>query len=383
MNIKEVGEIRRRVRRDRTNITKLYGCYVNAQKEIVSEFQKSVAMMPENESDEYFGKLKRVLSGGIGRNLIDLAFKTSQVASSPEHKLLMDLRASHLADDELRMTFYRKVIDSVSMDDGYLILMGCDSYDVPFKSKDGETQTDASEETYTYILCAICPVKLSKTTLQYDSQEKMFSTGGADNVAVAPELGFLFPCFDNRATNIYNVLFYTRSQKEIHQAFLDCLFNITGPMPAAEQKTSFEALLTRTLDDECSMDVMQTVHEQISECIEMHKESKVADPLLISKDQVKDTLAGCGVSEKGLAKFSVDFDEVFGTDALLHPKNIINNRKFEVTTPDVVIQVNPQRTDLVETRIIGGVPYIMICADENVEVNGVSIHIEEKTPEKV
>lgn len=378
MNVKEIGEIRRRVRRDRSNITKFFGCYVNAQKEIVSEFQKSVATMPENESDEYFGKLKRVLTGGIGRNLLDLPFKTNQVANSAEHKFLMDLRASQLNDEALRMEFYNKVIASVTMDDGYLILLGCETYDVPFKSGDGETQKDASDESYTYILCAICPVKLSKVTLQYDSVEKVFQTGGANNVAAAPEMGFLFPCFDNRSTNIYNVLFYTRSQKENHQALLDALFNISGPMPAAQQKTSFEALLNRSLNEECSLDVMQSVHEQITESISMHKESKVPDPLLISKDQVRDALSGCGISEKGLAKFSVDFDETFGAEALLHPKNIINDRKFQVNTPDVVIQVNPQRTDLVETRMIGGVPYILICADENVEVNGVSIHIADK-----
>ena len=125
------------------------------------------------------------------------------------------------------------------------------------------------------------------------------------------------------------------------------------------------------------MDVVQTVHEQICQCIDMHKESKVAEPLLISKEQVKGALEGCGVSEEHLAKFSVEYDEVFGMDTQLHPKNIINNKRFEIITPDVSIQVSPERSDLIETRIIGGVKYILICADENVEVNGVPIHIAE------
>ena len=130
------------------------------------------------------------------------------------------------------------------------------------------------------------------------------------------------------------------------------------------------------------MEVVQTVHEQICQCIEMHKESKVADPLLISKEQVKTALHSCGVPEKNIAKFSVEFDETFGNEAELHPKNIIDNRKFEIHTPDVSIKVNPERLDLIETRIIGGVKYIMICADEDVEVNGVSIHINENKTEE-
>ena len=94
---------------------------------------------------------------------------------------------------------------------------------------------------------------------------------------------------------------------------------------------------------------------------------------------MKHSLTECGVSEKGISKFSVEYDEVFGFETQLHPKNIINNKRFEIKTPDVSIQVSPERADLIETRIIDGVKYILICADENVEVNGVPITIEDKS----
>ena len=380
MNEKEIGEIRRRTRRDRSNMTAIYGCYVNAQKEIISEFKQSTGIMPENEAEKYFGLLKRTLSGSIGKNLLDITFRTAQVADSPEHKLLMGLRSSALKDEQLRMELYEKIIQSVNLDDSYLILIGCDSYDVPFKSRDDQTQADASNEVYTYLQCAVCPVKLTKPTLRYDGESREFHDGGVANVVSAPEMGFLFPAFDNRATNIYNALFYTRSPKESHQALIEALFQVQSPKPAAEQKKSFEALLTTSLDDECSLEVVQTVHEQIRQCIDLHKESKVAEPLLISKEQVKDALHTCGVSEAHIAKFSVEYDEVFGFEAELHPKNIINNKQFQINTPDVSIKVNPERSDLIETRIIGGVKYLMICADENVEVNGVNIHIADGEP---
>ncbi len=375
MNEKEIGEIRRRVRRDRSNMTAIYGCYVNGQKEIVSEFKKSTGIMPENEAEKYFGLLKRTLSGTIGKNLIDISFKTAQVAGSPEHKLLMDLRSCELKDENLRAEFYQKIIQSVNIEDGFLILLGCDSYDVPFKSKDDETQVDASSETYIYMLCAVCPVKQTKPNLRYVAEEKDFQDGGIAQVPAAPEVGFLFPAFDGRATNIYNALFYTRSAKDNHENLADALFHVCVPKPAAEQKKSFEALLGTSLQEECSLEVVQNVHELLCQSIDMHKESKVAEPLLISKEQVKGALEDCGVSQQHIAKFSVEYDEIFGFEAQLHPKNIINNKHFEIATPDVSIQVAPERSDLLETRIIGGVKYILICADENVEVNGVPIHI--------
>ena len=384
MNTKEIGEIRRHLRRERSNITAIYGCYVNENKEIISQFRQSTGMMPENESDKYFALLRRTLSGTIGKNLIDITFKTSQVAGSPEHKLLMTLRDSKLADEEARTELCRKIIDAIRMEENYLILLACDTYDVPFKSKDDSFQKDNSDETYTYILCTICPVKQTKANLHYVPEEKLFHDGAMNHMVSAPALGFLVPAFDNRSTNLYNALYYTHDTKAGQDELVEAVFNAPIAKPAAEQKKSFEALLTTSLADECSLDVVQTVHDELCQRIAMHKEAKIPDPLMISKADVKEVLNSCGVSEKSLSKFSVDYDEAFGFEAELHPKNIIDDKHFELKTPDVVIKVAPDRSDLIETRVIGGVKYILIPADETVEVNGVNIRIqEEKEPATV
>lgn len=380
MNEKEVGEIRRRQRRDRSNMTAVFGCYVNDNKEIISQFRQSTAIMPENEADKYFALLRKTLSGGLGRNLIDITFKTAQVAGSEEHKLLMDLRSSRLENEEIREEFLKKVIDNVTIEGNYLILMGCDSYDVPFKSKDDSLQPDSSEETYQYILCAVCPVKQTKATLHYVPEEKLFHDGAMLQQVGPPAVGFLFPAFDNRATNIYNALYYTRDVKSSQEPLVEAVFNAPIPMPAAEQKKSFEALLQTSLGDQCSLDVVQNVHDQLCQRMELHKESKVPEPLTVDKEDVKEVLSSCGVSEEHVAKFSVEYDTVFGFEAELHPKNIIDSKHFQIQTPDVVIKVDPNRSDLIETRVIGGVKYILICADDNVEVNGVSVQIQDEAP---
>ncbi len=380
MNTKEIGEIRRRQRRERSNMTAIYGCYVSDKKEIISEFCQSVGLMPENEAERYFGLLRRTLSGTLGKNLIDLTFQTAQVADSEEHRLLMELRSTGLKEAEVRHRFYEKAIATISLSGSYLLMLGCDSYDVPFTSGDGKTQSDASDENYTYILCAVCPVKQTKGNLLYVPENKEFHDGNIVNIVSAPELGFLFPAFDNRATNIYNALYYHRSPKENHEAFVAEVFRTPVPAPAHAQKQSFQALLSSSLENECSLEAVQAVHDQLREQIQLHKESRVPEALLINKEQVKLALQQCGVSEGHVAKFSIAYDEAFGFDAELHPKNIIDDRKIEIHTPDVSIKVAPGRGDLLQTRVIGGVKYILIEADENVEVNGVNICIgqEEK-----
>lgn len=383
MNTKEIGEIRRRQRRDRSNMTHIYGCYVSDKKEIIAQFSRSTGIMSENEAEKYFALLRRTLGGTQGKNLLDITFRTAQVADSPEHKLLMGLRGQGMGDEETRMAFYQQVMENLTLDSAYLIILGTDSYDVPFKSRDGETQADQSDETYTYILCAICPVKQTKAVLHYEPSSREFQDGNMVNAVSAPELGFLFPAFDGRATNIYNALYFNRSPKDNHESFVSAIFNTPVAKPAQEQKESFEGMLSSALDSECSMEVVQTVHDQLCQQMQLHKESKLPEALTISKEQFTDLLEGCGVSEEKVAKFSVEFEEVFGLDAEVYPGNIIDTKKIEIKTPDVSIKVATDRSDLIQTRIIGGVKYILIQADENVEVNGVNIHIGADQPATV
>ncbi len=378
MNTREVSELRRHIRRDRTNMTTLYGCYVNENKEIICQFSRSTALMSENEAEKYFGILKRSLSGTLGKNLIDICFQTAQVANSPEHKMLMELRATELKDEGLLHAFYQKVIDTVSLKENYLILLGCDRYDVPFRGNDGENDSGRSDESFQFLLCAVCPVKQTQPKLQYLAEDKLFHDGGISNVVSAPELGFLFPAFDGRATNIYNALYYTHSPKESHNAFVDAVFHTPIPEPAHAQKQTFESLLSRTLEEECSLEVVQSVHDALRERIALHREARSPEALTVSKDEMKAVLTASGVCEAHAAKFGIEFESAFGLDAQVHPKNIIDDRRFEIVTPDVSIKIAPDKADLIETRIIGGVKYILVPAEESVEVNGVAIQIGDR-----
>lgn len=375
MNEKEVSELRRRLKPDKNNISQLCGCYVNEKREIISMFGQSMGLLPQEEAEEYLALLKKSLSGGLGRNLLDITFSTQQVVDSPEHKRLMALRDSRLKDNALLEEFFGQVISALTLEGQYLILLACDSYDVPYRGKDGETVDDGSSDQFSYILCSICPVKQTKPALSYSYKDNGFRTKAADLVVAAPEAGFLFPAFDDRATNLYNALYYTKDTEENHQELVDALFCTPLPMPAAQQKETFRGVLAETLGADCSYDVLQQVHEQLREKMEEHKAVKDPEPLTLSKSQMKDVLECSGVAEEHVAAFDARFEESFGENAQVCPGNVVDAKKFELRCPDVVIQVSPDRADLIETRIIDGRPYILVSAGEGVQVNGVNIHI--------
>lgn len=374
MNQKEVAELRRRFKLDKSAISRIYGCYVNSGKEVVSYIDESLGMLPEEEAEKYLGLLKKALSGTQGKNLIDIVFSTGQVVDSDEHRLLMALRDSGLKDGEIRQTFYQKVIESLDMgDSNYLILLAHDTYDVPYRAKDGETQTDASDQVFSYIVCCVCPVKDGKLELGYCPGENEFHNCVPSQIVAPPELGFLFPAFDDRAANIYNALSYSRKADELHQEFLDAIFHTEPPMSAGEQREAFQAALSEALEGVCSLEVVQAVHEQLSSRIEQHRESKDPEPLSVTAKEVGGILQGCGVGEEQVAAFCESCSQQFGEGAALSPANLIDSKRFEVKTPDATVSVEPERSYAVETRVIDGKKYLLIPADEGLEVNGFPI----------
>lgn len=378
MTEKEIAEIRRRFGIKYNNQTLFRGCYVNENREIVTAFERNPAMLPQEEAEKYLALLKKSLSGGLGKNLIDISFTTAQVADSDEHRLLTELRDSGLKNDEAVKMFFTRVIESLQIDGNYLILLSHDKYDVPYRSGSGDRIDDASDEVFSYIVCSICPVKESKPALSYSDFDGEFHSRMGQWVVAAPEIGFMFPCFDDRATNIYNALYYSKNSAESHDEFAGAVFNTELPAPADEQKESFEEILSDSLEDECSMLTVQNVNDGVRQMIAVHKESKADEPLLISKREIAGILDDSGVSPERVEAFEERFEQVFGTDAEISPKNIVDTRQLTVTTPDVVIKVNPERSDLIETRIIDGRRYILIRANEGVEVNGVAIKITDR-----
>ena len=376
MNQKEVSELRRRWRVDKNAVSRIYGCYVNSNKEIVSNLDESLGTMPEEEAEKYLGLLKKSLSGALGKNLIDIVFSTQQVMDSEEHKLLSALRSSALKDGQTRETFYRKVIDRLDMGgDNYLLLMACDSYDVPHRGKDGEVQADGSETVFNYILCCVCPVKMSRPELNYFPGDNEFHYT-AGQVVSAPELGFLFPAFDDRAANIYNALFYSRKSDELHQEFIDAVFHIEPPMSAAEQRETFQSALSDALEDTYSVEVARSIHERLTDQIAQHKESKSPEPLTITASNITAILQDCGVSQDKVGAFQEKYGEQFGQGAVLSPANLIDTGKFEIKTSQAAVSVSPDQSYLVETRVIDGKKYLLIPAEERVEVNGQAVSFE-------
>src|SRR5699024_3548542 len=136
-------------------------------------------------------------------------------------------------------------------------------------------------------------------------------------------LGFLFPAFDNRSTNLYDTLYYTKNARDNHQDFAQAVFDAQLPMPAQLQMETFQTILGESLEEECSYEVMQAVHGQLRELVEEHKENKVEEPLTVSKGAVKSMLQSCGVSESHVAAFDTRFDDIFGAQTSLIPQNLM------------------------------------------------------------
>ena len=371
MNKKEVIEIRKTLKADDTRIQRICGCYVDGHKQKVAENRDAFLSLQDEELHKYSDILRKTTSGQIGKNLLNLAFPLAEEAEGGKQAALLALRDSELKDDELLEQFYDRVIDTYLYAENYLILAAFGAYDVPGKASDGLEMTDASDYVYNFILCAICPVSLSKPGLVYDSGKNGFRENIQDWMVQMPEVGFLFPAFNDRNTDIHSLLYYSKNPEILHPEITENLLGVEVPMTAGAQKKTFDAIIEETFSDRCDFDVTKTVHENLNALLEGKKEEPEPTPL--DKQECLRFVQNCGADADQLADFEKAFDEEAGEKGELMASNLASTRKFTVQSDDVKISVDSARTDLIETRIIDGVEYLMIPVTDNVTVNGIRI----------
>lgn len=370
MNKKEINEIKKQYSNERCSITRICGCYVDGEKNIKTQIKEAFLSLPEEETFKYFNIFKQTLTGTLGKNLLNMEFPLDAENQGGPQELLLKLRDSKLQDDALLEEFYQKIIENYYFPENYYIILIHVAYDIPGKSLDGSEMFDASEDVYEYLLCSLCPVKLSEPGLSYDAEHNNIGNRIRDWIVDRPANGFLFPAFNNRGTDIHSMLYYSKKSEELQLDFVESIFGCTIPFTAKKQKETFNYLIQDTLGDACDYEAVKNIHNHLTEMVEEAKDSP--DPLVLSKPDVKRLFELSGVPEEKMETFDQTFEAVAGGKASLFAANIASIRKFNIEAPDVVITVVPERTDLIETRIIDGKKCLVITVNDQVEVNGVN-----------
>ena len=374
MNKKEVAEIRRQYVQERCTISRICGCYVDAEKNIKTTMKEAFLSLPEDDAFKYFTIFKKTLSGTVGRNLVNLDFPLEEEHEGGHQEFLLKLRNSKLKDDALVEEFYNRIIDTFPFGENYYIILIHVAYDVPGKATDGTEMYDASDNVFEYLLCSLCPVHLSKPGLGYNEAKNCIENRIQDWIVDQPMKGFLFPAFNDRYTDIHSMLYYTKNATDLQEDFLKNMFGCTRiPLDADSQKETFNCLIADTLGTDCDYSVVKNIHEILNEKIEEFKDSP--EPLELGKQDVRRLFEDSGVPDSRMEDFDQCYDEEVGEQTTFLATNIANSRKFNIETPDVVVKVNPEAADLVETRIIDGRQCLVIAINEHVEVNGISIAV--------
>ena len=376
MNKKEVLEIRKQYKPEDCTITRICGCYVDGNKEIVAQSRDAFLSLPDEEIFKYLTIFRQTLSGTIGKNLINLEFPLAQEMPGGTQNFFLRLRDSKLQDEALINEFYQEIIENYNYGENYYFILIHAAYDIPGRALDGSEMFDASDEVYEYILCSICPVHLSKEGLCYNPQTNHMENRIRDWIVEAPEKGFLFPTFTDRSSDIHSLLYFSKQAENLQPEFIENTLGCVFPMSAGSQKSTFQAVVMNTLGEECDYDIVRNIHDNLNELVEDAKNAP--DLPILSKPEIKRLLSESGVSEERMESFDANFDYIAGEKAEFLAPLITETRKFHISTPDIVIKVNPERADLVETKVIDGRPCLVIEMNDQVEVNGVQIRTLEK-----
>lgn len=425
MNKKEVLELKRRFKKEAATFTRVCGCYVDGNHNKVCKFGNTFLNLEEDEFYKYLEIANKALSGTIGNNLLELKFPIEEEEVGGRQHILMALRASKLEDENLLDTFYDLVIDTYDHAGNYLIVLFHDAYDVMSRTSDNNN-LDESEEVYEYLICAICPVDLSKPGLGFLEEEHRIGPRVRDWVVGAVDTAFLFPAFNDRSTDINSTLFYTKNTKEPHSEFMANGLGCGIERTATEQKMAFHSIVRNVLgaEDEHTDDVLLDLQQNLSDMIDEYAETHDDDEnvFLLDKEVVTKLLADSDISEEKAAKIEKSVDEAFGekppaaenvidskalvqnelrvekmaledqvgtltvqlnekdealaerTSQLIEKQEEIDNYIAETKTYDVVLRVKPEKASQIKSQVINGQKCLVIPMgeDEHATINGVN-----------
>lgn len=402
MTKKDVLELKRRLKKNECTFTRMSGCYVNAHKEVVLSFAQNFLNLEDEEFYKYLEIAKKVLSGTLGNNLLEYEFPLEEEAPGGKQQFLMGLRADGLNNEELLNRLYERIIESYDYVGNYLILVFHDAYDVIVRTNDN-IKNDESDEVYEYLLCAICPVELTKPGLGYREDENRIGVRIRDWVVNVPENGFLFPAFTDRSTDIHSVLFYAKNPKDPHPELSELAFGCTSRRTAAEKKQSFQALIKQAIpdDEERGKKLFEDVQNGLQELIEEQEEEfeEEPTPVVLTKEAVQGLMNNIRIPEEVSAKITKSYEAEFEEDAptvdqLLDTKAVaagaarkkeqelvleVEALKAELTQEksenqpgpekDVILKVSPDKVPEIRSDILEGRKCIIIPLDEHEHAN--------------
>lgn len=371
MNKKEVNEIKKQFSPSNCAITRICGCYVNYDKEKKSQLKEAFLSLSEDENFKYFTIFKKALSGTMGRNLLNMEFPREQEEEGGTQAFLAKLLDSKLTDDDLLSVFYDNVIEHYDYPENYYIILIHAAYDIPGKATDGILLEDASENVYEHILCCICPVKLSKDGLHYNPETNVIEERIRDWLVEMPENGFLFPAFNDRSSDIHSLLYFAKNPEKLQDGLVEHVLGCTAPLTLKSQKNTFQSIVEETLGADCDFEAVKAIHENLNELVTNGEEDPV--PLALDKQEVKRLLLNNAVKNEHLEEFEAIYDNTVNDETQLLAANVANPRTMEIKMPDVVIKVKPEKSHLVENRMIDGIPCLVIEISDAVELNGIQV----------
>lgn len=386
MTKKDILELKRRMKKEACTFTKLCGCYVDGNKNIILKINETFLNLKDEEFFKYLDIAKKALSGTIGNNLLELEFAPVGEGEDSMQSFLLGIRDSKLKNEALLDRLYEKIIEKYDYTGNYLILLFHDAYDVVIKTSDNN-KLDESEEVYDYVLCAVCPVELSKAALGYREDENRIGARMRDWVVGMPEVGFLYPAFTDRSTDIHAVMYYTKDAKETHTEFMEEILGCKSRRSGTEEKETFKSVIENVIgDDEQSNEVFIKLQKNLNYMIEEEEALNYGskEPLMLTNSSVKELMEDTDISDEIKGKIEKAYDETFGEEPP-EAKNLLDKKALEQSakrdrTVELEKQVNVLKQQLENKKSADDEPPFdtdetSFDADEPIDVNFASADI--------
>lgn len=301
---KGILELRKRFKKESCTVTTLAGCYVDGSKKKVTTFQKNLLNLDDAEFFKYLKILKKSVSGQVRKNLLGLEFDKGATEDGGMQQFLLGLTESQLKNDDMLDILYDKIIYEYDYPGNFIILLFYDTYDVIKRSKDNSA-LDESEEVYSYFICSICPVSLSKPGLGYNAPREEFEPVEQDWMINDPDIAFLYPSFSDRSADVNTLTYYVKKPLETHPEIAEVL-GCNMQKTSVEERECLKAIIKQHVTSmvENADEVVLKVQQNI-----MDKDNMKDDEGIFDDSVVIEVLEEHNIPESELNRLKADLSE--------------------------------------------------------------------------
>lgn len=379
MNKKDIANLRKqfKVDNDMMHIGEIFNVYVQKESgDIYHHENQPFDMLDQESQDLFLVNFKKILTGQLDSRLFELKFNRD-VEDSTQSVLFEGLQTEDKEDwKDYMLDIVDRMFANTVYDFDTVVTFIQGEYRKPMKKRSEESGEGGNDAVYAnkFILCSLNKTNQPENNLVFDYIGKQFKSNVEVDPIInltAPLTGFLFPTFNDNAMDVNHILYRANKPNQPDPGFIEDVLNCGDITTAAEDKDTFQLIVSKIAGDKVDSNVISNIYEEIDHLVQEHEEDEMEeDSPNIDYRGVEQILTSSGIEDVDTEKVKDAFKTVIANEQHEFKANNLIPKAVKINTDVANLSLSPKDLKNVKYITYQGKRCLLIEIDDDVEIEG-------------